>query len=170
MIQSTLDRFLSECDLRRLFEAVVDTEAWEAVRITVERYAAESGMHASWNGDGFQGEKTVVLHGPACSDWLDMTMDAWAVYDEDEDPPDFTFGTGQFSLHGEFDFCWLRRDYDWYLDLADRRNRKALEVHRRFFEILAEEMGMRLTGWGPEGQVWISVEHQARMRAREVEA
>lgn len=170
MIQRTLHDFAESCDLRRLCETIVDTEAWEAVRIATVRYAEESGMHASWNGDGFQGEKTVVLHGPACSDWLDMTMDTWAVYDDDDDSPDFTFGTGQFSLHAEWDFCWFRRDYDWNLDLADRRNRKALEVHRHFFQILAEEMGMRLTGWGPEGQVWIDGTVKARIRARGAEA
>ena len=165
MIQSTLDRFLSECDLRRLFEAVVDTEAWEAVRITVERYAAESGMHASWNGDGFQGEKTVVLHaGDSHTAWLDLRMD------RPHDDGTIHFGRGFMILHSEWDFCGYRTGLDWSLDTSNRMNRKALETHRRFFEILAEEMGMRLTGWGPEGQVWISVEHQARMRAREAEA
>lgn len=164
MIQSTLLDFAEGCDLRRLFEAVVDTEAWETVRISAELYAEETGKFTSWNGDGFQGEKTVVLHaGDSHSAWLDLRMDR---------PHDDRthFGRGFMILHSEWDFCGYRADLDWSLDTSNRVNRRALESHRRFFEILAREMGMRLTGWGPEGQVWISVERQARMRAREAEA
>ena len=164
MIQSTLLDFAEGCDLRRLFEAVVDTEAWEAVRISAELYAEETGKFTSWNGDGFQGEKTVILRTlPGYTDWLDLRMDR---------PHDGTvhFGRGFMLMHAETDFGGYRKDHDWSLDTSNRVNRRALESHRRFFEILAREMGMRLTGWGPEGQVWISVEHQARMRAREAEA
>ena len=165
MIQATLDRFLMGCDLRRLFEVVVDMEAWEAVRISAERYSEETGAQHIWTPDGYRGQRTLILRTlTGCTDWLDLRMDVTGP----DDP--LHFGTGYMLMHAETDFGGYRRDYDWSLDLGNRANRRALETHRRFFEILAGSLGMRLTGWGPEGQIWISVERLAGIREREAEA
>ena len=40
-----------------------------------------------------------------------------------------------------------------YLNGEIGENRKALEKHRRFFEMLAQAFGMILKGWGPERHV-----------------
>lgn len=150
MRQTTLDRYTDwKCDLEGLFRAVVASEDWERVRTVAEAYVAEGPDRTMcWLGgypDDHGGTPVLTLcttNGPSLSVMM--------CGDVDEDR---TFGTGMFSLHAEWDFAWARRDYDWYLSLDNKGNLKALETHRRFFEMLAEAFGMVLGGWGPERHV-----------------
>ena len=146
MRQTTLDRFTDwKCDLEDLFRAVVTSEDWERVRTVAEAYVAEDPVRTmGWYPDGYEGITT--LHLVADRTPLSVRMCG----DDDEDR---SFGTGMFSLHAEWDFAWARRDYDWCLSLDNKGNRKALETHRRFFEMLAAAFGMVLGGWGPERHV-----------------
>lgn len=146
MRQTTLDRFMDwKCDLEALFRAVVASEDWERVRTVAEAYVSEGPDRTmGWYPDGYEGITT--LHLVADRTPLSVRMCG----DDDEDR---SFGTGMFSLHAEWDFAWARRDYDWCLSLDNKGNRKALETHRRFFEMLAAAFGMVLGGWGPERHV-----------------
>lgn len=146
MRQTTLDRFTGlKCDLEDLFRAVVASEDWERVRTVAEEYVSEDPDRTmGWYPDGYEGITTLHLDADHTS--LSVMMCG----DNDEDR---SFGTGMFSLHAEWDFAWARRDYDWCLSLDNKGNRKALETHRRFFEMLAAAFGMVLGEWGPERHV-----------------
>ena len=145
MRQTSIFDFATGCDLEGLFRTVVVSEDWERVKSVAETYVAEDPDRTmGWYPDGYEG--ITILHLDADRTPLSISMCG----DNDEGR---SFGTGMFSLHAEWDFAWARRDYDWNLSLDNKGNRKALEKHRRFFEMLAQAFGMILKGWGPERQV-----------------
>ena len=146
MTQMSLDSFLTcECDLQDLLRAIGGREDWEAFHRAAELYSAETGAVSAWYPDGYRDTRDLVLHDAKRSrgSRLAISMGDGGWRAEERCKGFITIEASHSIAHMILVECCSLFTGGPY-----KSEQKRLNLHRRYFEILAEAEGMILTSWG----------------------
>lgn len=146
MMQTSLDSFITtECDLQDLLRAIGGREDCEAFHRAAELYSAETGAVSAWYPDGYRDTRDLVLHDAKRSRGSRLAI---------------SMGDGGWRAEGRCKrFITIEASHSIaHIILVEccslftggpyKSEQKRLNLHRRYFEILAEAEGMILTSWG----------------------
>lgn len=146
MMQTSLDSFITtECDLQDLLRAIGGREDWEAFHRAAELYSAETGAVSAWYPDGYRDTRDLVLHDAKRSrgSRLAISMGDGGWRAEGRCKGFITIEASHSIAHMiHVECCSL------FTGGPYKSEQKRLNLHRRYFEILAEAEGMILTSWG----------------------
>ena len=143
MRQSCLDDFsVRSCDLHALLRAIGEREDWDAFHRAAVLYSEETGAVSAWYPDGYRDTRELALYDSKRSNrsrlHFLMGNGGW-----------FNSKTrGFISIEGHH-YCVVHIRIGNDLSMRIHPDEVDLfDLHRRFFEILAEGEGMTLTSWG----------------------
>lgn len=155
MTQMSLDSFLTcECDLQDLLRAIGEREDWDAFHRAAVAYSAETGAVSAWYPDGYRDTRELALydHEHSAGSRLHFLMGDGGWFNSTT--------RGFISIEGHH-YCVVHIRIGNDLSMRVHPDEVDLfELHRRFFEILAEGEGMTLTSWGDnchvrwDGTLW----------------
>ena len=146
MMQTSLDSFITtECDLQDLLRAIGGREDWEAFHRAAELYSEETGAVSAWYPDGYRDTRDLVLHDAKRSrgSRLAISMGDGGWRAEGRCKGFITIEASHSIAHMILVECCSLFTGGPY-----KSEQKRLNLHRRYFEILAEAEGMILTSWG----------------------
>lgn len=146
MMQTSLDSFITtECDLQDLLRAIGGREDWETFHRAAELYSAETGAVSAWYPDGYCDTRDLVLHDAKRSrgSRLAISMGDGGWRAEGRCKGFITIEASHSIAHMILVECCSLFTGEPY-----KSEQKRLNLHRRYFEILAEAEGMILTSWG----------------------
>lgn len=146
MMQMSLDSYITrECDLQDLLRAIGEREDWDAFHRAAVAYNAETGAVSAWYPDGYRDTRCLVLHDPEHSSRsrLAISMGDGGWRREGLCRGHITIEASHPIAHMVLVECCTLSTGGPY-----KSEQKRLNLHRRYFEILAEAEGMVLTSWG----------------------
>lgn len=150
-MQSSLDDFLArKGDLEAVLRTIGAREDWESFHRAGELYAKETGSYISWHPGGYRNT-------------IDMLIDG--ADHRREDSVKFRMGDGGWrGIRGVSGFIHIEAEGGCQTSVSmtigrdvrimpGREGKRRMQVHHRFFEILAEQVGIEYTGAGASRHV-----------------